>query len=193
MDEEFYAARDQPAVKDFVQIAVDTLANNDGTLDYWSVVQQLEDILDLLAEDGKIVRSYYPDSMVESYVKILMKYIANNEYPEVSTEQATYALTQGPKQLDSYDIAYSFYNFFDLECEDESAEWCDWDEEVYKRQGVHDDVQRYGFEVAPAKVDELYDGLDTNDSGTVSYDETYDWANEKYEPSDLDKIRWGYY
>ena len=39
IDEEFYAARDQPAVKDFVQIAVDTLANNDGTLDYWSVVQ----------------------------------------------------------------------------------------------------------------------------------------------------------
>ena len=75
---------------------VNTLADDEGTLDYFSVVQKTEDLLDQLAEDGKIQRSYFPDSDVERYVKYLMKYIASQEYPEVSTDQAVYALTQGP-------------------------------------------------------------------------------------------------
>lgn len=46
--------------------------------------------------------------------------------------------------------------------------------------------------VPPAKVDEIFDGLDTNDSGDVSYDETFEWAYEKWEPTDLEKYRYGY-
>ena len=72
------------------------MANDEGTLDYFSVVECVEDLLDQLAEDGKIQRSYYPDSKVERYVKYLMKYIASQEYPEASTDQAVFALTQGP-------------------------------------------------------------------------------------------------
>ena len=70
-----------------------TLANDGGDLDYFTVVQEVQDLLDKLAEDGKIQRSYYPDSSVERSVKYFMKYLATQEYPEVSVDQAVYALT----------------------------------------------------------------------------------------------------
>jgi len=154
------------------------MANDEGTLDYFSVVECVEDLLDQLAEDGKIQRSYYPDSDVERYVKYLMKYITSQEYPEVSADQAVYALTQGPLRVDSYNVGVGLDVILESETEgydrNGDGEWRD-----YSKQGFKDQFQRYGLEASPQEVSDLYDGFDTNEDGVVSDDEIWEWVDEK--------------
>lgn len=103
-DEEFKAEAARPTVGDLLRVALDTFADEDGNLDYWTVVHKIEDLLDQLAEDKKLTRSSYPDSLIEAWVKYQLNYIERVGYPSASVDQGVYAYTQGPRQPSSYDL-----------------------------------------------------------------------------------------
>ena len=91
-----------------------------------------------------MTRSYYPDSLVESYVKYLMKYMESQEYPEVSKEQAVYALTvaaprwgdytMGSFSFNPYDVAYALVTL--ATSEEERYDPVTREETEFTKQGV---------------------------------------------------------
>lgn len=85
--EEYYAQRDLPSTREWLEIAFDTMdTDDDGEISYFDVLDYVKHYYDVQADEGKIERHWVSDEDIERDVRYVMEDLAERTVPVVSRD-----------------------------------------------------------------------------------------------------------